>query len=69
VVDHDPHLGVAACELRDVPEMVRIDAWELEYELRRFDELETWRDGCLQDPVWIGLIVDEMPNSSQLRAL
>ena len=66
MVDDQREPGVAAGELGDVAEVIRKDCRELEDEVFLLQHRQRGRDRRLQDPVRIGLEVDQVTDPSQL---
>ena len=67
VVDHDRQPGEALRELGQVAEVSREDAGKLEHEAALLHGREALEHAVLQDPVWVGLLVDQVADSPQRR--
>ena len=67
VVYDDRQAGEALRELGQIAEMPREDAGKLEHEATFFHDGKALEHAGPQDPVRIGLLVDQMANPSQRR--
>ena len=69
VIDHDGQAGVAGRQRRDVVEMVRVHGRQLEQEPALLEQPQALPDRGAEDPVRVRLLVDEMPDPAELRAV
>jgi hypothetical protein len=69
MVDHDRQLGEPLGEDRNVVEVTREHDRKLEDDASVLQQLEALEDAPPEDPVWISLVVDEMPDRTEGRAL
>ena len=67
VVDDENEAGEAQRQLGDVAEVIRIDDGELEQEPCLLDQGDALEHARLHDPMWIGLVVDQMANPAEPR--
>ena len=67
VVDHDRQPGERRGKLGHVAEMAREDARQLEDQLPLLEQREALEHVVAEDPVRIGLVVDEVADAAQLR--
>ena len=67
VVDDESQPGVASGELGHVAEVIGKDGRQLEQQPALLEQAERRLDVAAQEPVRVGLLVDEMADSAQLR--